>query len=339
MKKKIILLVAITTLLCGCGKTIPKLENGQEAVVTFKDGTKISVDDLYNNMKDSATSKIIEMIDKKILEEKYKDDLNSAKEYAESIINSYKYYYVDENGNFDENRLVTMLNQKYGYASLDEFQEATRINYLRNKAVEDYVDSTIKDKEIEKYYKDEVKPDREVSHIQIIPDVKDSMTDDEKKTAKEEALNEAKSIIAKLKKGEKFEDLAKEYSDDDATKENGGSLGKINKGTYGSDAFDKEVYDLKVGSYSNTPIETTKGYEIVYVTSEKDKKSLEDAKDEIKKAIREDKLEKDATLQVTAVTELRKEYGVEIVDTEINKNYEKYIDALTRSIKENDSSN
>lgn len=45
------------------------------------------------------------------------------------------------------------------------------------------------------------------------------MSDSEKKDEEEKALKLAKEIIAKLDKGEKFEDLAKEYSDDDATSE------------------------------------------------------------------------------------------------------------------------
>ena len=46
MKKRICLLLAILLVVTGCGK-IPTLENGKEAVVTFKNGDKISVDDLY----------------------------------------------------------------------------------------------------------------------------------------------------------------------------------------------------------------------------------------------------------------------------------------------------
>ncbi len=329
MKKKIILLVAVTTLLCGCGKTIPTLQNGEEAVVKFEDGSMISVDELYDELKNTyARSAIIDMIDTKILEDKYKDDLDDAEEYAKNYIESLKNHYVDENGKYDEASLVNAIQQYYGYNSVEVFQEKTRINYLANKAIEDYAKSTIKDKEIEKYYKDEVVPDREVSHIQIVPEVKDTMTDTEKKEAEEEALNEAKSIIAKLKKGEKFEDLAKEYSDDEATKEKGGSMGAINKGTYGSDTFDKEVYDLKVGSYSNTPVKTTKGYEIVYVTKENDKKSLEDAKEDIIETLSNEKLTKDATLSVTAMEELRKSYGMDIIDTDIKKDYNKYMDNM-----------
>ena len=35
MKKKIVLAMALTLLLTGCGK-VPKLENGKDAVVSFK---------------------------------------------------------------------------------------------------------------------------------------------------------------------------------------------------------------------------------------------------------------------------------------------------------------
>ena len=52
MKKKFIVLGACTLLLCGCGKTIPTLSNGDEAVVSFSNGDKISVNDLYKEIKD-----------------------------------------------------------------------------------------------------------------------------------------------------------------------------------------------------------------------------------------------------------------------------------------------
>lgn len=338
MKKKIILLVAITTLLCGCGKTIPTLKDGKEAVVTFQDGSMISVEDLYNELKEPfATTTLIEMIDKKILENVYKDQIKDAEEYAKNYLAALKNYYVDEDGNYDEASLINDINKTYGYDSLETFEKGVKLNYLRNKAIDDYVEKNITDKEIDKYYKNEIVGDREVYHIQIVPEVKDSMTDAEKKEAETKALNEAKAVIAKLKKGEKFEDLAKEYSDDEATKNKKGNLGFINKGSYGSDEFDKEVYALAVGKYSTTPVKTSKGFEIVYINNEKDKKALKDVKEDIIKSIREDKLAKDDTLQITAITELRKEHGVDIVDSEINKNYKNYIDELIEAAKANNA--
>lgn len=340
MKKKILLVVAAVILLTGCGKTIPKLSNGDEAVVSFSDGSMISVNELYEKLKDSyATQALIELIDTKILESKYEDKLEDAKEYASSYVSSLKQYYVDENGKYDESTLLSAIQQYYGYNTLDEFEEGVRLNYLRNLAIDDYVLDNITDKEVEKYYEDEIVGDREVYHIQIIPEVTTTMTDDEKKEKEEEALNEAKAIIAKLKKGESFESLAEEYSDDESTKSDGGNLGFINKGSYGSDEFDKEVYSLEIGAYSKTPVKTTKGYEIVYVKSEKDKKELDEVKDDIKEAIKEAKLAEDATLQITAITELRKEYGVDIVDSEIDKNYKDYVNDLLSAARSQNAAN
>ena len=57
-------------LLTGCGK-VPKLANGQDAVVSLNGGG-ISVDDLYNEMKsDYALGVLLNMVDEKILNEEY----------------------------------------------------------------------------------------------------------------------------------------------------------------------------------------------------------------------------------------------------------------------------
>ena len=261
------------------------------------------------------------------------------KNYATNQIESLKVYYKDENGNYDEDSLTSAINQYYGYNSIEEFQAALNLNYLRNKAVEDYAKSKVTDSQIKKYYKNEVVGDREVSHIQIIPDVKDNMTDDEKEAAEEETLATAKSVIASLKKGEKFEDLAKEYSDDDSTKDSGGSLGFINKGDYGSDEFDDEAFSLEIGKYSTTPVKTENGYEIIYVTDVKDKAELDDVKDDIIEELSNQMIEDDATLQITALEELRKDNGVDIVDDEINSDYKNYMNKLYESAKASESSN
>lgn len=334
MKKKIILAVLIATLLTGCGKTIPTLSDGKEAVVTFEDGSMISIDELYDEVKKSATTTLISMIDKKILEEDYSDKLDEAKEYAANAKEAIKKYFVDDKGNYDEASLYNYLNSYYGMSSLDQYEEETRIGYLKKQAIEDYVKENLKDKEIEKYYKDEIVGDREVYHIQITPETKTTMTETEKKEAEQKSEEEAKAIIARLKKGEKFEDLAKEASDDESTKENGGNLGFINKEKYGSEEFDKEVYKLKVGEYSNVPVKTTTGYEIVFVNAEKEKESLEDIKEDIVETLVQEKLSDDATLQVTAIKEIRKKHGVDIIDSEIEKNYNTYMNRLMEQMRQ-----
>ena len=79
-----------------CGKTIPTLSNGEEAVVTFENGDKISVNDLYKEIKDNyALQTLLQMIDKKILEAEFPDEVKSKREKwkilwsDDSIIKSY----------------------------------------------------------------------------------------------------------------------------------------------------------------------------------------------------------------------------------------------------------
>ena len=327
MKKKIILVVAFVLLLCGCEKTIPKLENGKEAVVSFEKLEGISTEELYEKLKDAYGTEIIaDMIDKKILEDKYSKSLDEAKKYADDSIKTAKTYYKDES------ELLSLLSQ-YGISSMDEYREYLKLNFLRNKATEDYVESTITDSEINKYYKNEIVGDRDVSHILVVPDVKDNMTDEEKTSEEEKAFELAKEIIAKLKKGEKFADLAKEYSSDEETKDKGGKLEKLSKGSYGSDAFDKEAFSLEVKTYSNVPVKTEQGYEVIYVTKEYEKETLDKVKDKIIEAIKSEKLSSDATIQLDALKALREEYGVNIVDDNIRMSYNKRMNSLKDQIE------
>ena len=67
MKKKIAVLALIACLISGCGSKIPTLSNGDEAVVTLKDGSKISANELYEQMKEQyALNSLVNMIDTKI---------------------------------------------------------------------------------------------------------------------------------------------------------------------------------------------------------------------------------------------------------------------------------
>ena len=84
MKKKIVVLALIVLLMSGCGSKIPTLSNGDEAVVTLKDGSMVSVNELYESVKDDyALKSLVNLVDKKILEKEYKKKVKDAKKYAE----------------------------------------------------------------------------------------------------------------------------------------------------------------------------------------------------------------------------------------------------------------
>lgn len=326
MKKKIIVLALIVTLLSGCGGKIPTLSNGDEAVVTLKDGSMISVQELYDSVKDDyALTALVNLVDKKILEEVYKDQLEEAEENADSTMTQLESYYGDN--------LLSIIQQQTGYQSLDAYRNYVYIAYLRNLAIEDYSKDQVTEKQIKKYYEDEIVGDIKVSHILITPEVTDDMTDEEKEEAEKEAKEKAEALIDELNKtdekeiADKFAELAKEQSQDETTKDNGGSLGFINKNTLSDDYAElvDAAYKLKDGKYSTKVVTTELGYHIVLRTESKEKASLEEVKDQILEELGAEYLSKNQVAAVEALREIRKENGFEIVDSELKSQYATYI--------------
>lgn len=95
-----------------------------------------------------------------------------------------------------------------------------------------------------------------------------------------EKESEAKDVLAKLKAGEKFEDLAKQYSIDTYNKDTGGSLGTFGKGQMVKE-FEDAAFALKPSEISDA-VKTEFGYHIIKVT---DKNQGTKTYDEVKDSI------------------------------------------------------
>ena len=339
MKKKAIILGLCTLMVCGCGKTIPTLEDGSQAVVTFENGNMISINDLYNDLKNNyALESLINLVDKKILEDKYKDHIQSANELADSTMKS-----LEEN--YGENLLAAI--QSYTpYQTVEAYRNYVYISELQEQAIVDYAKSQITDKEMNDYYEKNIHGDVLVNHILVTPNVKDDATDDDKKKAEEEAKEKVNTIIAKLKESnnikETFTELAKEYSEDESTKNEGGTLGYINNGTLSKsyDEIVKNAFKLKDGEYSTEIITTELGYHVIFREASKEKANFEEIKDTIRETLSENLRSEDQTLSVKALQALRKEYGMDIVDSEIQSQYAKSIqNALAQQQKSDSTTN
>jgi peptidyl-prolyl cis-trans isomerase C len=76
-----------------------------------------------------------------------------------------------------------------------------------------------------------------------------------------EKEDEAKEIIAELKKGAKFEDLAKK-SKDPGSGSRGGDLGWAGPGAYVK-GFSDAMTKLEKGKYTETPVQTQFGYHVI----------------------------------------------------------------------------
>ena len=336
MKKKLLICLAVLGLTSGCGK-VSTLPNGDDALVSFSNtNLGISAGDLYSEVKGTALSKLIDMIDTKILLDKYPNKSSDADKYVNEQYDLIKTNFKDDKGKFDEESLKEQIYAYYGITDIDKFKDIIRLNYYRTEAVNDYAKKSVTDKQIQKYYDENVYGDISCKHILITPAVTDDMSDEDKTKADKEALQKAKDIIKKLKNGESFDDLAKEYSDDTSNKDKGGDLGYFNTGDM-LEEFEKAAFDLKKGKYTTTPVKTKYGYHIILKTDEKEKPSLEDKKEEIINTLASEAKSNDTALSINALVELRKEYGMNIEDDEMSKLYSTYISNSLLSAKSNSS--
>ena len=319
MKKSTMKLLGITSvallLVTGCGK-VPKLENGQDAVVTLKGGD-ISVDDLYKEMKERyALSVLIDLVDTDILEQKYettKEMKNEVQDQVDLLIQQYG----------GEDKLLQVI-QSSGFTSIDDLKEYYLLANKRSKAIEDYAKSKVSDSEVEEYYEEKIFGDISAKHILISPEVGSNATDAEKQEAEANALKKANEVISKLNNGESFDDLAKEYSSDESNKDKGGLLADFVHGDM-VEEFEEAAKALEKGKYTTTPVKTQYGYHIIYKVDQKDKPKLNKVKDDIKEEIAKDNLNSDSTLQITALEELRKDYNISIQDDTLKDQYERYL--------------
>ena len=318
-------LLVVTTLTTGCGQKV-ELKDGSQVAVKL-DGIKITADEYYNEIKGINIATLVDMIDHQLFDKKY-GKTDEENDQVEEQIKSLK----DQYGS-NEDTYNAVLRQYFGVQSEDELEDMLRLEFRRNAAINDFIEKNIKDKEIEKYYENDIYGEVKASHILITPSVSEDATTDEKKKAEDEALKEAKKIIKELKNGKKFADLAKKYSKDEASASNGGDLGYFDLNEM-VDEFSDAVKELKVDEYTKEPVKSSFGYHIILKTGEKEKPKLKDVKDKILETLREEKLNEDPTLYYKALVDIREEKNIKWKDDEIKKQYNKLMDQLIESAKE-----
>ena len=320
MKKILTIGIIVLLLTTGCKKNITV---GGD-LVTFNDkDLTITANDLYDSLKEKyGTSVLIDMMDTKILNKEFSDS-DEINAYVDNQVESIRNYYSTESEFLE-------YIQQYGYQTEADLKEYFKLNYKRNLAVKDYIKTLISDDDIKKYYDEKITGDVTGSHILIEVKTNSSATEEEKRTTKEEALAKANEALEKLKNGEEFASVAKEYSDDEATRDQGGSMGTFSTLEL-DDVTRQEFTKLEVGKYSESPVETEYGYEIFMKELESDKPSIESVKSKIIEKITSEKLNLDSKLQYKGLTYIREKYGFEIKDEDLQVYYENTINNLLKS--------
>lgn len=320
MKKKTMFVIgACLLVLTGCGKHDTKLQDGKEVVASI-DGFSVTAEEVYAELKDQyGVSVVVNKIDEAITNKEITDE-KEAKEYAESQLKAIKAQYEQYGMDFKE----ALVNA--GYADEGVLTKAIITDYKKNLVLTNYLKDKLTDDEINKYYDNEIYGEMTVKHILIKPVVTDSMSDEEKKTAENEALEKAKKIIKELDEGADFEKLAKENSDDAGTASQGGLFANFTKQGVVEEFFNASL-ELKNGEYTKEPVKTTYGYHIILKVSENEKPKLDDVIDDIKDTLVNNKIKENQSLNVTAWDEIRSKYNISFNDSAIKDAYNKVIDA------------
>ncbi|EJS54988.1 peptidylprolyl isomerase [Bacillus cereus] len=188
--------------------------------------------------------------------------------------------------------------EQVGLKNEDELKEKMKPEIALEKAIK----ATVTDKDV----KDNHKPEMKVSHILV----KDEKT--------------AKEVKEKINNGEDFTTLAKQYSEDTGSKEQGGEIAGFAPGQTVKE-FEEAAYKLDAGQVSE-PIKTSYGYHIIKVTDKKELKPFDEVKDTIRKDLEQQRLQ-DATgkWKQQVINDLLKEADIKVTDKEFKDTF-KFLD-------------
>lgn len=108
-----------------------------------------------------------------------------------------------------------------------------------------------------------------------------------------EKEEDAKKIVADLKKGGKFEDIAKKQSKDPGSGANGGDLDWANPSSFVPE-FSEAMIKLKKGEMTQVPVKTQFGYHIIRVDDVRQAQlpKIDEVKPQIAKQLEQQKLQK-----------------------------------------------
>ena len=306
MKKMKKLLVAalgvlMTFSLAACSKTVATTSGG-----------KITESEYYDQMKQTQSGKQVlqQMILDKVLEKDYGSKV-SKKEVNKQYNELKSQYGSSFSSALEQNGLTP-----------SSLKKQIRSNLLLRQAV--IANTKITNKMLKEQWK-AYEPKITVAYIVV---------------SKE---SEAQDVINQLKEDgsySNFKKLAKKYSTDESTKDNGGKLPSFdNTDTQLDSAFKKAAFKLKTGQFTETPVKVDDTYQVIYCIKNPGKGKMKDHTKELKNQIIDEEMNNSTTLQ-NVISKVLKNGDVSIKDKDLQNilaNYTSTSSTTTDTTTENSS--
>lgn len=292
--KLLIYAVIVALLLSGCGLVKVNQSEADKSIVAKVDGEIISkeqFDKMFEVFKTQEEmrqgpevwdktyegKKYIDLAKEHILEQMIQDKIQLKKadelkltltqEEVDAEVDKWRNMF-DSDEKFKEFLETVKMDEEY-------FVDSIRKDLIINKLKENMTENVqITEEEVAVFYN---------THLDMFNRVKASHI-------LLETEEEAQKILERVKAGEDFNSLAKEYSTDPSAKENSGDLGYFRHGDM-VETFEAAAFALKPGEISEL-VKSQYGYHIIKVEDKKVDK-LEDVKDELRASMLMEKKNED----------------------------------------------
>lgn len=229
-----------------------KKVDGKDVVFSF-DNINYTADELYESLESGIGNSLLAMTFEQLVVNQTvtlsDDEITDAKLQAEDLFDNYTIQYGD-----NTEAVLDSIMQSIGFKDHTELQKYFEFMMAREKVVSEYLEANLDD--FWSDYEEKYSP-RLASHILVSIKDFDNITDDEQ--AKMDAIEAA------LANGDKFEDVAKEYSDDGSAS-TGGALGFVSSQTNFVKEFKEVVLEQDAGEVSEW-VKSEFGFHIIYTTA------------------------------------------------------------------------
>lgn len=269
MKPQQVILLVLALVIIGAVALI--IFTQYDPAVALVNGEKIKRSDLYELMyrqggKDLLDSLIVERL---ILQEGKKGGISVSEEDIDAEIEDI----VEQHFMGSEEQFTSYLGDQG--ITVDTIRHELMVNLVARELV--LADLEISEKEAREYFEE----NQEYFNIPEEVRARHILVDTE-----EEALE----MIAQLEAGEDFAELARESSQDPASKEEGGDLGFFSRGKMVRE-FEDAVFELEDGERSG-PVKSYHGYHVIERLEHKDGREVkyDEVADEVGETMREEKI-------------------------------------------------